>query len=675
MNTTGLNNEIGQYSQWREEVSSSLEELARFLKATNITDLRSHHIFESILGSLSDDSLTVAFVAEFSRGKSEMINTIFFGNYAKRILPSGIGRTTMCPVELRYDPNLPTSIRLLPIETRQDETPVYALKLDQSAWIETQFDEDDIDSMIAAFKSMTDSKLVSRNYAEKLNFSLLDKTDNIDDETGLPVNQYDEVEIPTWRHAVVNLPHPLLEQGLVILDTPGLNAIGAEPELTINQIASAHTAVFILATDTGVTKTDLDLWQSHLHEATQESCLVAMNKIDTLWDGIREDSDIEREIAQQVTNIAETLELPETNIFPVSAQKGLLGKAKNDDVILQKSQIQNLEHAIGNKLIPAKKQIVSNKVQSQLTDILGIAHQAFGKRCADVDEHINELQQLSDKNLDVITHIMEKAKSEKTSLETDMNRYQALQTVYKKQTNKLMNSLSGDRLERLIAKTKHNMTRCATSITLQRTISHFFEKTHRYIDSAIAQAQEISDLTEKVGQEFAHEHGIKDFKVRMLKLEKYKQEIYRLERKHSNLQETKTLFFKEQMSITNKFYESVCIKTRRIFKRAQNNATDWKNNLMIPMETHVREHHAMLRRRLESVKRIHRATDTVEQRLKELEAVQKQTQEQRKQFERLKQKIDSLFEQATEADSSDDTQQQAEADVIYLNANIAFPPG
>ena len=34
------------------------------------------------------------------------------------------------------------------------------------------------------------------------------------------------VDIPCWRHAVINFPHPLLQQGLVILDTPGLNAIG-----------------------------------------------------------------------------------------------------------------------------------------------------------------------------------------------------------------------------------------------------------------------------------------------------------------------------------------------------------------------------------------------------------------------------------------------------------------
>ena len=72
------------------------------------------------------------------------------------------------------------------------------------------------------------------------------------------------VDIPCWRHAIINFPHPLLQQGLVILDTPGLNAIGTEPELTLNLLPNAHAVLFLLAADAGVTKTDLDVWNEHL---------------------------------------------------------------------------------------------------------------------------------------------------------------------------------------------------------------------------------------------------------------------------------------------------------------------------------------------------------------------------------------------------------------------------
>ena len=41
--------------------------------------------------------------------------------------------------------------------------------------------------------------------------------------------------------------------------------------------------------------------------------------------------------------------------------------------------------------------------------------------------------------------------------------------------------------------------------------------------------------------------------------------------------------------------------------------------LIAPLETQVREHHLQLRRRLESIRRIHQASDELEERIAELE--------------------------------------------------------
>jgi len=157
VNEQNLNNEIIEYSEWRSKLSEATQQMSSFLKDNNITDLRTHHQFESTLGMLADDNLSVAFVADFSRGKSEMINTIFFGNYKKRILPSGSGRTTMCPTELKYDSNLPSSIWLLPIESRSDERALFELKKDEDLWVEIPFDVDDSDSLSDAFNGMTEN--------------------------------------------------------------------------------------------------------------------------------------------------------------------------------------------------------------------------------------------------------------------------------------------------------------------------------------------------------------------------------------------------------------------------------------------------------------------------------------------------------------------------------------
>jgi hypothetical protein len=41
-----------------------------------------------------------------------------------------------------------------------------------------------------------------------------------------------------------------------VLDTLGLNALGTEPELTLSMIPNAYAVLFLLAMDTGVTKSD-----------------------------------------------------------------------------------------------------------------------------------------------------------------------------------------------------------------------------------------------------------------------------------------------------------------------------------------------------------------------------------------------------------------------------------
>ena len=112
--------------------------------------------------------------------------------------------------------------------------------------------------------------------------------------------------MPAWRHALINYPHPLLKQGLVVLDTPGLNAIGAEPELTLSLLPSAHAIVFILGADTGVTKSDLAIWRDHLG-AQAPTRFVVLNKIDALVDPLATLEQVEAQIAQQQRETARTL--------------------------------------------------------------------------------------------------------------------------------------------------------------------------------------------------------------------------------------------------------------------------------------------------------------------------------------------------------------------------------
>ena len=93
--------------------------LAEWLEKNKLADATAYAEVNRLRYQLSSQQVMVAVIAEFSRGKSELINALFFAHYGRRIMPAGAGRTTMCPAEMAWNPALPISIRLLPINTRK----------------------------------------------------------------------------------------------------------------------------------------------------------------------------------------------------------------------------------------------------------------------------------------------------------------------------------------------------------------------------------------------------------------------------------------------------------------------------------------------------------------------------------------------------------------------------
>ena len=119
MDSARLSSQMDAYLQWRQEIYRELTRYRAWLNEHHVQSEDLEHKLEQAMQTLKDDRITIAFVGEFSRGKTELINALFFAHYGTRILPSGAGRTTMCPTELFFDHRSQDSyIRLLPIETR-----------------------------------------------------------------------------------------------------------------------------------------------------------------------------------------------------------------------------------------------------------------------------------------------------------------------------------------------------------------------------------------------------------------------------------------------------------------------------------------------------------------------------------------------------------------------------
>ena len=155
------------YSDWRRRLSAGISGLHEWLSQQELADANADLAIQHLLERLHQDKLVVAFVAEFSRGKSELINAIFFADFGQRLLPSAAGRTTMCPTELLYDSTRPPSIRLLPIETRARDGTVAEFKNYADEWVTLSLDMSSADKMTEVLSQVSQIKRVPVALARK----------------------------------------------------------------------------------------------------------------------------------------------------------------------------------------------------------------------------------------------------------------------------------------------------------------------------------------------------------------------------------------------------------------------------------------------------------------------------------------------------------------------------
>jgi len=616
-----LAHQLAAYTAWRSRLSANIGEFRRWLADNELSDAQSDLRLSQLLERLREDRLNVAFVAEFSRGKSELINAIFFADYGSRILPSSAGRTTMCPTELLYDADKTPRIELLPIQTRAANGSVSEYKRYPEEWLMVPLDVESADVMHEALRHVSETIRVAPEEAGRLGFEVGEETSEL-----YRVGNDGLVEVPRWRHAVINFPHPLLKQGLVILDTPGLNAIGAEPELTLSLLPNAHAILFILAADTGVTQSDLNIWKEHIGDggSAKRGRVVVLNKIDGQWDELKTLAEIDAEIAHQVDSCAAILNLPERQIFPVSAQKGLVAKINGDAALLERSRLPILEAALSGELIPAKQDIVRDSTESEFGEVSLRVRGLLESRLAGLREQLGELTELRGKNKGVVEYMMGKVRADKVEFETGLQRYYAVRSVFSTLSNNLFGHLGLDALRHLTQETRETMVEANFSRTLSEAMGNFFSRSRYALARSTGEIGEIQNMMEAVYKKFSVEHGLKLGSPAAFSLLRYDKELDRLEAWcNTHLNTMRSLLTIDKKNITQKFFEEVAVQVRRAFERANKDAETWLRAIMAPMETQVREHQIQLKRRLESIKRIHQATDTLEDRITELESIEK----------------------------------------------------
>ncbi len=611
-----FNEQFDQHGTWRREFALRLKLLAEWMKDHDLLDAAVEERLRRLETQVRSDKVMVAFVAEFSRGKSELINAIFFAGYGRRIMPASAGRTTMCPTELGYDADVPPCLRLLPIETRLQSQALMEWRAVPEKWTRVDLDVNDPAQLALALEKVAEVRHVTKEEATALGFW---HDENIDDNPLVGADGL--IEVPKWRHALINIAHPLLKQGLVILDTPGLNAIGAEPELTVSLIPQAHAVVFILAADTGVTKSDLAIWREHLITEDDEniSRLVVLNKIDTLWDSLSSPEQVQAQIERQRSTSAEILGLPVDQVIPVSAQKGLVAKVTRDDVLLAASHLPDLELALADGIMGKRQRILRSAVATGIAELRTEAGRSIHIRRRDLTEQMDELRGLKGKNATVIKHMRIRIEQEQIEFDTSGAKIHAVRSVHLKLLRDVFNLLGTPTLRGELAELTKTLKQPGIKFGVKKAYSQTFNRLRGALQQSQTIGGEIYTMLMASFKQLNAEFGFSLQAPKVPDMKRFENDLSLIERSHLQYLGVTNVLKLSQADFSERLVRALATRLRVVYESALGEVELWNKSAASQLDAQLRERRRNFGRRIEAIERIQNAASGLDERMNEID--------------------------------------------------------
>lgn len=636
MSATAITERLAELQSWRHGLSEQIERVHDFLRTNEFLAADTEAKLHQALAKVNQHRMTVAFVAEVSRGKSELINALFFTNLGRRLLPSGPGKGTRCVTELRFDRDVKTSVKLLPIETRESPKRFDELQRDEALWRSILFDADNAESTARALAALSETKRISLTDAVAWGLHR--------EGVAVPTGESDAtlVDVPRWRHAIINFPHPLLDAGLVIIDTPGLAAFTAEPELARIRVPNADALLLVLDINGGVTKSDLAVWKDHLgasqsfrdretltkapeSEASQ-SRFVVLNKIDSLTpekaaDPAEAARELMRDIDRRMRETADLLRIDPIRVIPVSAKLGLQGKLENDTDKLLKSRLYQLERGLVANLPRHRYEALGLEILAVLSDTLAAAQEQLDQERFETLEGLQQLGGLREKNEKLSASVVAQSTAKFDRVDAAMRELKSVRHVHSRLGEELAATVDVDDAKQDMAHTRQAIVSGKTQGGVHEVVRQYFSVTREKLDAAESKIQEIRDLFANIGERMRRDFGLEIHDVHPFATQRFLTELQKVQAKaDTEFTKTSNLLVRRGTALAEQFDELISGRVLHIFEIASRETVTWMRGLYASVEKPLEALRQQTLQRSGQVEKMKAAELDLTERIAELQA-------------------------------------------------------
>ena len=633
MTKAAITERLADLHSWRYGLGGQITRVLDFLRTHEFLSENLDAALTKAGALVASERVTITFVADTSRGKSELINALFFADLGRKLLPSGPGRTTRCVTELRFNRDLKTGLRLLPIETRESPNRLTELQGDPNQWRDIYFDADNADSMARALAALSETKRISLRDAVAWGLHGEAVAAPEDGDAAL-------VDVPRWRYAVVNFPHPLLDAGLVIIDTPGFATFSLEPELLHERLPNSDALVMVLDIADGVSKSDLAMWKDQLGSArnlrervrepdvdeSKQLRMVVLNKIDALDvakhdDPVESNRELLREIDRRVRDAADLLRIDPMRVIALSARQGLMGKLANDKDQTMKSRLYQLEQNLGTNLPRNRQLVLTNEVLTTLSNALGTAQAALDSQRFDTLNGLNRLSLLREKNEKLMRSVMSQAGARHDRVDAALKEVRSLKPIQARLGEELVAlvSVGTARIEADRAKT--SIAGSLLSANTVETVRNYFTSVGERLAATEQKIEEIRTLFKTVGEKMFDEFSLGKYEVHPFPTQRFHTELQKARAK-SDAEFTKAsnLMVRRGGSLTEQFEDLIVSRVVHIFEIASRETASWMRGLYTSLERPLLEVRDQTQQRVGSIEQIKVAELDLAERIAELQA-------------------------------------------------------
>jgi DNA repair exonuclease SbcCD ATPase subunit len=437
---------------------------------------------------------------------------------------------------------------------------------------------------------------------------------------------------------------------VVVLDTAGYSTLACEPELSFHRVPDAAAIVFVLSADLGITEKDRALWTEHVAPIAgiDETCFVALNKIDELREGASE-GQVLTEIDRQVKSTADALGVAPTRIVALSAKQGLAAKLQGDRDGLIKSRVYRLEQALSRAMTHHRRVDHATAVRAEARGVLAETRTLIVSRLAYTEEQLEELQALQGKNQKLVEMLAKKAGVERGRIEQARAMMSGLRSVHNRNADELERLLDPNAARAAGMRAREAVGSSTFSKGIGEALDAFFQDSREKIRRAVAVIQEEKKLMATVGRKFSEEYKIAAVETADFGTDRFIVELDRIEEQCAReFKGGSSLFMRSRKSLGTLFFDSVASKVIYVFEIADREARTWLQGFIRPLEAQINAYQEQSNSRIEGMGRIQNAETDLIVKLEELRQLAADVSAQKDQLEAHQQRVMALLETGRE---------------------------